>query len=685
MPTLRPCVDFNAFIRDSKNKKHDPLSRAKQDAADAIWSWLENRANVEASRLCDDSIEDIVRFIFDPVENSQIPVVLTESSETLNPYSAFDKLADAFEKNGVVPVRLNYMATLESFQSSIVAAVLGLSGRGHSVSSSCAQSAVSFKGLDLSIIEDLGGMKSPIVLVIEEADCLDPPSLLLDILLMISSLHTRYRGMISVVIDTRLGIEEIVSDESIFLNLNVASIPLLNSVELNRRIRTIFSHSVLSSSDLEMCGFPLVNFPHKDDLNFLSLELAQISSSPRDLCQQLVLIVANHFRTCDMGSLLMGAFARPLDANTIDDTEDRICEIFSQFWDILQQPIVDAGLGDLIVSSRPRRKTTEEKTSIPPSDFKNLAERITVALTSKQRLATLGRILMNVFRSLSSSGGHVPVPAIVQEIMVYGASVTDRNKLSPVLATLVNRLGLEVEGRVPKGRDTDIAQKIIKLNQQELIPLLVNDIGLDLDTSTFVEMVMVFSDLLGSLRVGEAVKEFTHRVFGIVYETQPFDFIVENQKVFTLLSPRKPVSNFSQKIIDPDLFGNTVNFLRRKKVTKTEILDPGLVELNQMVQAAYQTRVTAGKKNKENADPSCSITKSHFSVEFLLKQFGRDFEIGKALAVMDFLGLVKQPGFIDIASGTVSGTTSAVRIKKMYNDTWFVASAGGADDDDVDE
>jgi hypothetical protein len=292
---------------------------------------------------------------------------------------------------------------------------------------------------------------------------------------------------------------------------------------------------------------------------------------------------------------------------------------------------------------------------------------------------------MNVFRSLSSSGGHVPVPAIVQEIMVYGASITDRNKLSPVLATLVNRLGLEIEGRIPKGKDDVVAEKIIKLNQQELIPLLANDIGLDLDTSTFVEMVMVFSDLLGSLKVAEAVKEFTHRVFGIVYETQPFDSILENQKVFSLLAPRKAVSNFSQKIIDPDLFGNTVNFLRRKKVTKTEILDPGLVELNQMVQAAYQTRAAAGKKNKENADPSCSITKTHFSVEFLLKHFGRDFEIGKALAVMDFLGLVKQPGFIDIASGTVSGTTSAVKIKKMYNDTWFVASAGGADEDDVDE
>ena len=47
--------------------------------------------------------------------------------------------------------------------------------------------------------------------------------------------------------------------------------------------------------------------------------------------------------------------------------------------------------------------------------------------------------------------------------------------------------------------------------------------------------------------------------------------------------------------------------------------------------------------------------------------------------------MVKQPGFIDIASGTVSGTTSAVKIKKTYNDTWLVASAGDADAEDVDE
>jgi hypothetical protein len=156
--------------------------------------------------------------------------------------------------------------------------------------------------------------------------------------------------------------------------------------------------------------------------------------------------------------------------------------------------------------------------------------------------------------------------------------------------------------------------------------------------------------------------------------------------VFEMLSPKRCVANFSQKIIDPDLFGTTVQFLRRKKVNATQVVEPGLAALNQMVQTVYQSKLSAAsKKNKENDDPGYTVTKSHFSVEFLLKHFGRNFEIGKALAVMDFLGLVKQPGFIDIASGTVSGTTSAVKIKKTYNDTWLVASAGDADAEDVDE
>ena len=665
MPTLRPCVDFNAFIRNPKKKKEDPVNRAKQDAADAIWSWLETRANTEASRLCENSIADIIGFIRCTEDSRRIPVILTESSETLNPYSAFDKLSDSFCRIGVTPVRLNYMTSLESFQTSMIAAAVGVTGRGNTVTSACAQSTVSFKGLDLSILEDLGGIQKPLVVILEEADCLEPRTLLLDILRLVFALHDRYPGLIYVIIDTRLGIEEIVSDESIFLQLNTVSIPLLNSVELNRRIRTIFSRNILGSSDLELCGYPLIDFPHEEDLNFLSLELAQISSSPRDLCQQLVLIVANHFRTCPVGALLMGAFARPLDANSVDDIEGGICEIFSMFYDILKQPILDAGLDHLVSTSRSRRS---------PKDFKQLGERITVALTCKQRLATLGRALMNVFRALNSSNTNIPVPGIIQELMNFEGPLSDMDKFNASLTKTIDRLVLEVEGRIPKGKNNSvIAEKIINLNQMELIPLLVNDIGLDIDASTFIETVMYFSDLLTQMSVGEAVKEITQRVIGFVFVLNKRVGIEENMKVYSLLSPKKHVSNFSQKIIDPDLFGNTVGFLRRKKIPKSDILDPGLVAVNHLVQSVFDT--SKNKKNKENIiDSKLNVTRTNFSVEYLIKTFGKngDFEIGNALAVMDFIGIVKQPGFVDIASGTVSGTTSAVKIRKMYTDTWFV-------------
>jgi hypothetical protein len=129
-----------------------------------------------------------------------------------------------------------------------------------------------------------------------------------------------------------------------------------------------------------------------------------------------------------------------------------------------------------------------------------------------------------------------------------------------------------------------------------------------------------------------------------------------------------------------------------KRATQSGLVDKGLIDLNELVKVTYGGKGARGNAPVKNSkqikdDHICVPSKSHFSIDYILSSKSSE-SIGSTLATMDFLGLVKQPGFVDIATGTVSGTTSAVKVRKIYNDTWLVAGGGksaveeAADDSD---
>jgi len=656
-------------------------------------------------------------------------VVVTESAETLNTFSPFDKLSDAFYRRDFTTMRVNYQITLESFQADLIAAVLAVNQ--HTVFTESVQAGVSIKGLDLSIIEDVG-ITRPLVIIMEDADCIDP-SLVARLTALLHTLHRKFPGKVNLIIDTRMSLDEIITDESVYVNLAISRIPLLSSSELCRQIKSIVFDSISCSSDLQLVGFPIADF-NSDDIEFIT----RTCLTPRELCQQLVLMIANF---CQKNPLITLATAftssRPLDANTVDNIESRMEQILTEFYDSNFRKYIDHHkLSHLVVSTPASVECTGKRKSVGkkqnsndrPLSFKPLAERISVAMSYRQRLGIMGRILVNVFRALSSTpSAAIAPPTTVMDLVRFGISSSlstiSSSKFFNSIPTLIKRLEIEIDGRIGRcgcNRVIEIAEKIAELNRTELVPLLVDEMRFDESTSLYLALIRgVNEQLMIAAKSGDKqlltsiIIQFVSCVIVDVYgeiqdekqvENCQIEF-EENACVISMLSCGKfGIKNFDQKISHPECFDPMVEFLRDSKVIPSEVVDEGLVDLGKMVRSVYDiagakklaSKVSATMKksrkslvsDKEAATTSgpVGVTRANFSVDFVLSKFSES-TIGSTLATMDFIGIVKQPGFVDIASGTVSGTTSAVKIRKMYNDTWFVPSVAdtasdAADDDD---
>ena len=168
MTVLRPIVDIYAT-----SSKTESRFRSHQQSADQFWSWAEGRISYHMDAICETGVRAISDSSCCVQENeSRMRVIITQSGQTPDQWSPFDRLASNIARTGAAPVRIKGSSklTMDSVESSILMGALGVT-TGVVSSEQCSYT-ISLKGLDLSILEDVGVMKH-LVVIIESADSID--------------------------------------------------------------------------------------------------------------------------------------------------------------------------------------------------------------------------------------------------------------------------------------------------------------------------------------------------------------------------------------------------------------------------------------------------------------------------------------------------------------------------------
>lgn len=314
---LTPVLDLETYLQSDYKISSLPECM-RQVSAEMYWRWVEDRISAETESQCVMSIKSIYSFVAG--SDTRFRVVLTQSASTLSKLSPFSSLEKYLVKHTMRCVRLKGTDSLttETLQSAIISSILG----GDEVYSNFASKSVSLGGLDLSIFDDqFISLLPPInlVIILEDCDSIDRQSLFQ----MISLLYYFNKKVrLSLILESNLNeslIEETMSVESIFLDLNIVKLPLLSSRDLEQSIKRIFFGP---GSDTNLAGY----FPVQICSNNLS-SLSKSSVSLIDLTAGIFTLICDWFKQCPKSYLLKSLMDDDLDD---EDTLKKISEKFQK-------------------------------------------------------------------------------------------------------------------------------------------------------------------------------------------------------------------------------------------------------------------------------------------------------------------------------------------------------------------
>ena len=646
---LRPCLSATVISDKSKLSQANPMDLAKQETADSFWRWAETRIVEQTDIMCEHSVREIVEAVTDRRDcGSRMQLILTQSAVTLDAVSPFDKLsATLATRRSLFPVRISGSAcpTIDSVQQAIVQTVLGVTSSIVFADSSA--TGISLKGLDASIVEELG-IGQDLVVIVEEADAVGR-DLLFDIIKLVYFLQKKTPSRIDLILNTDLGepwIEEVVCDERIFADLHVRKIPLIDARDLNRRIRSVFFGS---GCDSKLQGFPISL--GEDDHEFLSRDLPGFSLSPMELCCHILLMVTNWFKRCDLSFI-----TEPLKA---------------------EQDVKKLGL------------------KLPPQLSKKgvLGENMRNLIEGRKRVAVLSRIVSNLAKAIRGSDD--------------GSLSRLEGMLKTGECSLINQCVLELQSKWRSGRKFKEVGLDVECLNGRLIDELVSRFDFPIDdpcltgVREFTGQTMELAQR--NYGITEAIEKF-YKLINTYIETELTE--VKNLKVAPeLLIGFSEVASLQRPeslMIHVGYFDPTVAFLREdpRRVEKSAIAEDGLKKMHAVGRIVFGKQVavaSVGKKGskkartgKENqntdndskpcADPkkvSATYCDFDYLTQFVKKE---DDMLAESLASLEFLGLLRPPGFFDLSG--LAGCTES-RIRKLYRDTYLVDEEAGNDDEEV--
>lgn len=320
MTILRPVVDAVAVQKRGKDSSA-PVVAACQDSADKFWTWAEGRISYHTDAVCESSVSKIAgisssRDSSDP----RMKLILTQSARAPDTFSPFDRMENAISDCGATPVRVRGTSklTIESIQSSLLMAALGVT-TGVVTSDQCRYS-IPLKGLDLSILEDLGVRKN-LVVIVEGVDSLEH-EMFNQLVHLVYSIRSS-NILVALVLETDLGeplIEEVVDDESVFANLAILSIPVLDSRDSRDRISSIFFGA---GSEVNLLGLP-IQLPEADR-EFVDRILPSYTKSPSDMCANILVCVSHWFKRSPVSFFVGALLADHKDRDsTIKSVADKL-------------------------------------------------------------------------------------------------------------------------------------------------------------------------------------------------------------------------------------------------------------------------------------------------------------------------------------------------------------------------
>ena len=681
MTILRPVMGPSSMKPNGKTGTGTPIETARQVAADLFWNWAEARILAHTDKLCETSVESIARALADqPKSDRRMQTVLTQSAVTLDSVSPFDKLSSTLVKRGIVAVRVSGSAnpSLDSLQQAMLLGVLGVTSSV--VYADSTRTGVSLKGLDLSLVEDIG-IENDLVIVIEDGDAIEK-EVLFRMVQLVYHLHLKVlatkKCRVSVVLDTNLGealIEEVVSDERIYAGLALTKAPLINARDLSARIRSIFFGN---TSEVAMYGFPVCL--DESDLQFLTTSLPSYTLSPLELSCHILVIVANWFRTCRFAFLCQSV----VSSIGRDDTEDQIACLMEQSLKIHLSRLKNELKSSKVVTN-------------PPAFVRDV---ITNNLIVQQRLAIMGRVLCNFATGIRGEDTHV---ATIDEVTTLRIGKEDLPK-SFSLDTLIDKCVLELRSKQRDGRPVDLCITDTIRANEDLITELVSVLGLSeagpVDSVAYVNerLSRLVGQTYNKSKVIDAffteIQTFLEKSLGPLYASEED---AETQRLHAEmhgLLRGKPVADIEGKMTQVGNFDATVEFFRQdwtKKIANSAVVDDGLKEVHQVgslvfggagpsiVKAAEKKTKTTQNGKKDTQTGKTRVTSSHVDFDFITETFANPgFELAESLATLEFLGLVKPPGAVD-----VSGTR--IKVRKVYRDTWLAGEPGSASEEDDEQ
>jgi hypothetical protein len=598
MTVLRPITGLSAL--STKRKGHvGSVDACRQASAESFWSWVERRIGYHTDAVCESNVSMISSLVSSMNDSdARIRVILTQSATLPDTASPFDRMERTIRQSGTAVVRMTGSSKLaaEQVQTAILMAVLSVDS--NFVNSELNRQSVSLKGFDLSVLEELG-VRRHVVVMVENADAMDR-ALLNQVIQTVACLRSE-KVSVALVIESDLGeplIEEVVEDENVFVELYIRKIPLINSDELRKRILSIM---LGYSSEIAIVGLP-IELP-KEDAEFIEHTLAISTRSLSDLSTNMLLSTSNWFKWNSLAVLV----------------------------------------GPLISLSEPRLKILKGQIAESKAMTLPKAEALDDLLIVRQAAAIVSKVRDIASRALGVSLKNISNIAAIQP--------NESGKQA-----LITRIMTELQSQRSKSR---LVETIVSTSMKLLESLLedLDQLGLSPDLAS-IEALHVLCDRIEPL-VGRTYNQtkvmeewFTHLESFFRAALIVPNFGEETLKLSKLLTVN-PMEDLDRLQVDPDPFGPTVDFLRKKLSSKHA---HGMIELQEGVKAVF------GNTSSQVVD--CEILKEKFK-----KLKGGDFDLAEALATMEFLGLIKPPGGSDF-----SLLGNAVKIRKNYKDTWLVVN-----------
>jgi hypothetical protein len=439
----------------------------------------------------------------------------------------------------------------------------------------------------------------------------------------------------------------------------VSKCALIDARELNGKIKSIFFGPC---SDKNVRGFPIQL--SQEDFDFLTKELPPMSLSPMEVCEHILVMVRRWFKRCQY-SFLVGSVSGSLGA------EEKIArKIEEDIFAVCSELRVDERI--LTRSSSSLKLTKKSVTTFQQLLMNNL--------DLEQRLATIGLILQNVSRAL----GVACDEAIDQFILSCTDRYLSRTDKDPSISRILMEIRCKKIDPSSSAPDTVISNTV-KLNEQLVQDLI--ELGMSRDSGA-VDSIAFLNEQLGPLanqhfHQSKVMEEFYNILHQFVDKSLKFlignDHCKDHNIVYSLF---KTKSNPEDCLTNVGTFDSSISFFRSfdPKSERQPIVEKSLAEVSKVTRLIYGDG-TAQKVKAKTTNGKKNITNNQIDLDLITQTFPTELELADSLATLEYLGLIRPPGVVDLLLPSTS-----LKVRKIYKDTSLIScettSPDSHDDDE---